>query len=653
MNMDINESAVTHYAILIGVDAYPTRPLQSCVRDTETIRSVLKRKLKGSVKIQSLVARQTCLTGEQDGENGPSSGPDWPTCRNVTSVLETVTTTAKPGDYILIHYSGHGTRMEPAFDISNNTTGDLALVLLEGRQSTDRYLRGCELAGLLAGMTQKGLIVTIVLDCCFSASVYRNSELDGNVRFLPHEPAEESIPMNISTEDSQYLGYRDGSMRDNWLIDPDRYTILTACGPHEIAKGGFDVADKGKFYGTLSYFLSQTLSDHGLNRKHKDIFRHIRSVFEHHCLPQSPVLYGNSDQGFFGMVKQHAGVRQVCVVERKGYVQLLSGRAHGVCQGDQLSVGPLQAFDEGIPKRSKEDLIGKVTEVGPLTSKIQILGGTTKIQTGWVAEPLKSLHLSTFIFQLDPRLPCHDGLLEAMKQRSLGRHELGTVDQAIRVVLGENNDYKVVDESLQHILHIPSISYGQGEIDIEALCGMLEHLTRFKMVKNLTNNSPTHTLRQSVKVQMTVGDRTFESDEHMKVQHKGPVQLIVTNLGNADIFVHVYNMGPCGRVKNISGGAFMQIPPKYVPPDRGEVPCTGIYKKKIRMKVPPVLKEGKSCNDIVKVFVTSKATSFETLELPDFQQLGRLESAYRETSAPIEGTEDWMAFNFNILTVML
>ncbi|KAG7404320.1 hypothetical protein Forpe1208_v015788 [Fusarium oxysporum f. sp. rapae] len=606
--------------------------------------------LMGSVKIQSLVARRDPTTNRDAGEQTSELGPNWPTCRNVISALKTITATAKTGDYIYVHYSGHGSRMKPVFNMSNRTTGDLALVLLEGHQSSDRYLRGPKLAGLLNAMVEKGLVVTVVLDCCFSASVYRNSDNDDNVRFLPDESEVGTYPEDITKGDN---GYRDGSMRDNWLIDPDRYTILTACGPHEIATNGFHVEDRGKLYGALSYFLSKALSDHGLNRRHKDIYSHICSVFEYHCVPQTPVLYGNGNQGFFGMVKQQGKARQVCVMKRGAIVRLLSGLAHGVCEKDRFSIAPSNKLDDGTVDRDNGDLIGEVTQVQPLTCEMRVLGDSTDIQTGWVAEPLTSSYMSKCMFRLDPGLPCYDALLDALQRKSFGRHvslEQDPAAQVTRVTSGANA-YQVLDDSLEDILHIPSIPYGEEKTVVESICGILEHLTRFRMVKDLSNKSPTDAFRQHVQVQMVMGEDRFEPNGHIQALHERPIEIIVRNQGTMSIYAHFYNLGPCGRVKGMLGGTFVEIPPKYDPDDPREIPCTGTWKKRIKMKIPPVLQARGFCNDIMKVLITSKATSFETYELPDFNQIGKQESAQRQSGSQVDSVEEWMAFNFYIRTI--
>jgi len=112
----------------------------------------------------------------------------------------------------------------PQSQFSNYITGDLALVLL-GRtpENNVRYLLGPTLAITLKAMVDKGLVVSLVLDCCFSASVFRQK--DPAVRFLPFDA---SIDDEIVTEltidpgdgSTQPAGSaaRDVSMLPNWLI---------------------------------------------------------------------------------------------------------------------------------------------------------------------------------------------------------------------------------------------------------------------------------------------------------------------------------------------------------------------------------------------------------------------------------------------------
>lgn len=180
--MDGQHIIASHYAILIGINVYAERPLKGCVRDVQEIKKYLEE-MPSPVHIEMFTATDSA----DPNSRGPAEDPMlWPTYENVTSSLEKTTSLAKHGDFVNVHYSGHGTRMEASSEFSNRSTGDLALNLLEeGEGNNIRYLRGLELAFFLKAMVDKGLIVTLVLDCCFSGSVLR---LDAGVRSLSTTP---------------------------------------------------------------------------------------------------------------------------------------------------------------------------------------------------------------------------------------------------------------------------------------------------------------------------------------------------------------------------------------------------------------------------------------------------------------------------------
>ena len=130
------QNTITHYAILIGIDDYPDKPLRSAVIDVEDNKKFLESLMKASVKIQTLTASQTDRTSSD-----PVKEKLWPTYDNVISTFKTVTSLARPGDFVYIHYSGHGTRKPPWGEFSDNSTGDLALVLLDGgKENHLKYL---------------------------------------------------------------------------------------------------------------------------------------------------------------------------------------------------------------------------------------------------------------------------------------------------------------------------------------------------------------------------------------------------------------------------------------------------------------------------------------------------------------------------------
>ena len=279
------------------------------MQDLEDITTFLESRLRDSVKIQLITASQTDRTSSK-----PAKDPMlWPSYETIISVFKAVNSLTRAGDLVYVHYSGHCTQEPPWGEFSNKSTGDLALVLLNteiGNQVS--YLWGLEVASLLLKMmVGNGLVITLILDCCFSASVYRRD--DPTIRFLPYDAKIESnysLDTEIILENGDRT-YRDVSMRPNWLVNPDRFAILTVCGPHEEAvEPKFD----GQRHGAWSYFLLSILERVGLTKRHHDIHNYLSAKFQSSCLPQNPVLYGNRDQGFFGQVNSDTSAVAVPII---------------------------------------------------------------------------------------------------------------------------------------------------------------------------------------------------------------------------------------------------------------------------------------------------------------------------------------------------
>jgi hypothetical protein len=180
----------------------------------------------------------------------------------------------------------------------SSSIGDLALVLLNGPHATDiRDLGRPTLAIWLKALVDKGVFVTLVLDCCFSASVYRLKY--PAIRYLTYNdnvahrfPLEDESPGSLDGTNINSKG-RNASTMPSWFINPQGYAILAACGPHEEARE-IETED-GQPHGALSYLMLKTVSSHGLHERIQDIYNHLCAIFRTSKIRQSPVLYGNKE----------------------------------------------------------------------------------------------------------------------------------------------------------------------------------------------------------------------------------------------------------------------------------------------------------------------------------------------------------------------
>ncbi|KEY63855.1 hypothetical protein S7711_10028 [Stachybotrys chartarum IBT 7711] len=329
--MSTHNALIKHYALLIGIDAYPERPLRSCVADVGKMKTYLRDVLPNAY-IQTLTAAQKTSTGGRSETGGADSRP---TLANVISTLDRITNQAQQGDFFYLHYSGHGSREPPTVTSSNEATGDVVLVLFSTcEEDQEIYLYGSDLADCLKGMVDKGIFVTLVLDCCHAGSVYRQGS---NVRFLPYSPEVASRSPRIIAKapvaPSSCQTSRGASMLPNWLVNPDGYAILTACGPLEAAqefKLDSSGTEREQRYGALSYFLCLALLEcGGVGTKHQQVHSLIIAKFRINCPKQNPVLYGNKHQGFFDKyIPRHLSA-STAVMSMPGTLNLPLGLAHG------------------------------------------------------------------------------------------------------------------------------------------------------------------------------------------------------------------------------------------------------------------------------------------------------------------------------------
>ena len=98
---------MTTWAVLIGINFYvKDRHLEAAVRDVENMKSYLEANHES--------VTSTCFTASapQDPDaKHPTEEPfAWPTYENITAKLEEIEQASKPGDFLYIHYSGHGTQ---------------------------------------------------------------------------------------------------------------------------------------------------------------------------------------------------------------------------------------------------------------------------------------------------------------------------------------------------------------------------------------------------------------------------------------------------------------------------------------------------------------------------------------------------------------
>ncbi|RYP14181.1 hypothetical protein DL765_006542 [Monosporascus sp. GIB2] len=564
------------------------------------------------------------------------------------SAFESITAQAQAGDFVYVHYSGHGTREPPRQEFSNESTGDLVLVLLEGDNGhQESYMWGSELAFFLKDMVDKGLVVTLVLDCCFSGSVYRQ---DSDVRFAQFKPEvaarhprnpEKSLSIPSSTHAT-----RDVSMMPNWLINPDGYAIISACGPHEVAKElTLEQGGKREKFGALSYFLRLTLLEcGGVSSKHQHIYSLLRAKFRKSWPRQNPVLYGNKHRGFFDQYNSKLAAAEIPLLEKNGVLRIPLGEAHGVCIGDTFSLQSL-----GVQNMPSADtgLSAAVIATGPLSSEVKCQDRDVKlVKRNLFAKILTRECLKNFPIQLEANLQRQEEWMAELTKRQLDvQTEMSSRFASFQVMLSQDKQYEIRDASTgAQIANLPPLM--EEEADVSYVCDILEHLARFRLIQDLKNQTPTYLLPESLDAHIRTANGTFGPDRVIDLNDNTIAHLVIQNKSNKPLYAFAFNLGPHWQVENIYRGPYEVIPPQNL-----DMVFTGTAKRKLRMTVPSDLRESGSCEDIIKIILTTHPTTFDLFELPELGQSVKSKTVRSgDRQDAVHAPEDWIAFNFRIQT---
>ncbi|KAB5526490.1 hypothetical protein GE09DRAFT_1151589 [Coniochaeta sp. 2T2.1] len=536
-------------------------------------------------------------------------------------------------------------------------------------------------------MVDKGVGVTIVLDCCYSGSTPRNDEV---VRFVPYRPeVDEKYPPKakaaqldtMKSEQSALRGKRLATLIPNWLANPEGYTILTSSDATERAYDiKFDKSTDGSRHGTLTYFLLTAFDalggvGGGMHQLHQHVCVRIADHrLYHKTKTQSPVLFGNKAQLFFGLPKPGcSGDIPVTTITDRGTTgfRLHAGAAHGISEGDQFT---LRQFRHDVPPADCAPVTAEAISVRGVTSDLRITGANgNAVETGWLATAITRRSLRQFPVRLSIGQAYQAEWRETLQQRlSLAERDEDDMVSAsgwsFMVASINDIEYEIRDNRNQPITRFNVVE--SPERTRQQILSQLQHLASFKLVLDLTNRATDEKTLQfkdtfSVVLKDNKGTpfkpgckKTGNLHEvcphpecRLTLTPADKVTLIIKNHASRDeprLFAHVYAMGSGWEVEEMTKSSGVVLPP--LGSDGDGLKATGVFQRPLRFP----LKEGqRSCEEALKIFLTRQPTSFITLELP---RLGEslpspVEAEMSGNRGPLWESEDWAALTFQIRVV--
>ena len=533
-----NQTVPDLRALLIGIDYYlPNelsdgtfyRSLAGCVRDVLKVEQFLRSEF--GLTDERLI-RLTASRGGGDNPQSRSSGgtplstddekpteppEQWPTYQNIMQAFRKLEESARPGEQIYIHYSGHGGKVKTLPRHRALIPGkwiDEALVPTDLGNDEGRYLRDIELAFLLQKFVAKGLYVTIVLDSCHSGSATRGEE--AGVRGRPANKDDVRGSANIDDRPQPSLVASDEELADNWnrlskpagrdvyvgsdwLPDPQGYVLLAACrsneGAHEYSYDGVNKE------GALTYWFLDSLKKFGDGVTYRRLHRYIHAKVSEQFRqrePQNPQLEGEGDRILFGrepVPAPHAfSVLNADVARRQ--VTLSAGRIHGLGAGARFA---LYSAGEVDFKQSERRLaIAEITEPGITSSQARLVGRSlhTRVEQGDQAVLLApGTDTPRYTVSVIAKEKPVEQIAQLLRRHNEGYVQLLEANEKTDFIINVSprDHFRICDSSGAEIPNLkPALSVSDRNAP-QRVVKRLQHLAQYRKVselKNLDQSSP-------------------------------------------------------------------------------------------------------------------------------------------------------------------
>lgn len=640
------------YALLIGVDYYQAnkiKNLKGCVRDINLVANYLLKTLKiPSERIFKLTSLNPTTT------ETIAAQALLPTYKNIVAKFKAITEIAQPGEQVYIHYSGHGGRTTTIYpDLKGTDQPDESLVPMDIGDTSGRYLRDVELATLLKRMTDKGLIVTVILDSCHSGGATRSDEvgirggLEGTdtVLYDPGSlvaPHEELVKNWLVLTEATATNYTSG----RWLPQSRDYVLLSACRPNEYA---YEYPVSGKeLNGALTYWMIDTLTSSPSGLTYKTLHDRVSAKIQSKFPQQMPMLLGESDRFVFGVERgslQYA-VNVLEVIPNKevtekdlkpskvSQVRLDAGMAHGLSPGTQFAIYPFGTTD--FTQKSKQLAIVEITALGAsdawadvieVLRRGEIEQGSQAIMLSLPVNLVRGVGLFYKSFgekanQLPQAIKNKENTaLKAIEKALAGNGWLKLADggqkEDYQVAVNKKGEYEIcVGTPIENL--IPALNIDDPEAP-QKVVQRLVHLVKYQAIKELSNQFSDLTNKLEVELLtqpnwrpgMPKKPQSFPDPTNIVVKSGEYIFLRIKNLASQVLNISVLDMEPTWAIYRFQLESQERIFYPFNPNEEKLIPFS--------LKLPITQRYGKS-RETLKVFATIQNNDFRWLELPPLDQ---------------------------------
>ncbi len=507
---DSNENL---FALLIGIDYYPEGTefegrrfpnLEGAVNDITRVETFLRERIK--LPDDHLIK----LTATDSGVMGAFEPPEkLPTRKNMIAAFQRLTEMAHPNSQVYIHYAGHGGRAATAFPKIKSATGrDEGLVPTDIAQPGSNYIRDLELACLLKRMTDKGLLVTLILDSCHAGGGERGNKT-ARVRGRP-EVDQRARPLDglvgsVEEIEQFWLNEQKATSPSGWLNTQQRVLLLAACRASESAYE--DVFEEKQKFGALSYWMLDSLLHADAEYTYRQLYERVLGKVQTRFMNQTPQLEGDGTRAIFGNehFKKKFAVTVMDVDLQARQARLNIGRTGMVGDGALFAVyaADAQAYVEKnrlalatLTQVGTTDSLAKLSEIPQPVASIDAGAQAVLLYAGKINLSRKFGFIERD--DLPPAVSQTDAF--ALVRQALEKHRAGAElkrraslielvqeneSPDFQIALNERGLYEFCDAAGELLANVSPLPV--DAVNARRVVERLEHLTKFYNVLRLEN----------------------------------------------------------------------------------------------------------------------------------------------------------------------
>ncbi|MEM6516725.1 MAG: caspase family protein [Bacteroidota bacterium] len=314
------------FGLIIAIGDYPSKTGWSSISSVNDIPLIKNTLLTQNFKEEHIFV----LKNEQATRGG------------ILKAIENLQSLIKPGDVVVIHYSGHGQQI---FDDNGDEIDDKdeaivpydALVRYTSNYKGENHIRDDELANIIANfrnsLGMEGQLL-FLLDSCHSGSSTRGGKArGGEATFAP--------PNWKSNSKKNTLG---SGLAESIKVKSDAapFVMLSGASADEL-----NYEYEG--YGSLSFAFSKAMNELGSDFTYRKLFASISSNMNVISPKQTPTIEGDADYKLFkGEYVKQQPYYAVKKIPRADVIKINAGKLQRLFEGTTVNILPkgTASFDE-------------------------------------------------------------------------------------------------------------------------------------------------------------------------------------------------------------------------------------------------------------------------------------------------------------------